>query len=268
MFIMYMTFCEVMAMNYKNPTVGILLMFLEFLAFNGLQIASIMNYVSAIKYHFKWFDLCTDPFEHHKVKAMLRALKNTSTKAPKFKGVFDLQTLLNIVTTANLLPHSEVFIALYLLAFFAFFRISNLLPVSKHTFDWKKHLCRGDVIFRDVDAIIVIKWSKTIRTISAGTYVLIPRIPGHPLCPVSALQRMCALHNLPTNAPLFILPSGLLTQTQARSHLAKCLHILNLDSCTLYTFHTFCRSGAILWPLIIMHTSKISRDRALGPVMR
>ena len=73
------------------------------------------------------------------------------------------------------LPHATVYAAIYLIAFFGFFRISNLVPSATTKFDVKKQLCVGDVLFEQTYCAIVVKWSKTIRTPDRATYVILPR---------------------------------------------------------------------------------------------
>ena len=245
MFCMFLSFCCFMKSDHVCPTLTTILGFIEFLTFNGLKHASVLNYMSAIRSQMKWLDLNTQVFDHSKVKLMLKAVEQTSTCIPSYKGVFDVPTLTILIQLCNQLPHCITFQALYLLAFFGFFRISNLVPASRFAFDIKKHLCRGDVIIQPANAIIIVKWSKTLQNIKKGTFVIIPRLGSSPLCPVRALEIM--LHATPqhSNAPLFITTEGILTQNRVRTHLSKLLCALNLDGKS-YSFHTFRRSGATL----------------------
>ena len=89
------------------------------------------------------------------------------------------------------------------------------------------------------------KWSKTLQTINKGTYVIIPRLSNNVLCPVKALEMMFTENPAAKNAPLISHQSGILTQTQVRTHLSKILNWLQLDTKS-FSFHTFRRSGATL----------------------
>ena len=119
------------------------------------------------------------------------------------------------------------------------------VPVSKSSFHIGKHLCRGDILFEHAQAVVIVKWSKTLQTINKGTYVIIPRLPHNVLCPVKALEVMFHQFPAPPNAPLFSNMSAILTQSQVRTHLSKILKWLHLDSRS-FSFHTFRRSGATL----------------------
>ena len=245
MFILYMSFCVCMGLAPLPFSLLSVLTFVEFLAFNNLQPASINNYVSALRFHGSWFNYPTDVLQHPRLTALLKAVYNTSKSAPKFKGVFDIPTLTALIQVCEVFPSSILYKSLYLLSFFGFLRISNLLPSSITSFDPFKQLCRGDVLFYPQKAIVVLKWSKTIRSLKTATYIVIPRLHDSILCPVNALLKLYDQFPMHTNAPLFSTREGIITQSQARAHLKKCLHILRLDT-DRYTFHTFRRSGATI----------------------
>ena len=82
MFLLYMAFCDFIASDPLNPQVFTILAFLEFLAFNNLKPPSILNYMSAIRSQFTWFNLDTQTLCHPKIKHMLRALDLSSQTAP------------------------------------------------------------------------------------------------------------------------------------------------------------------------------------------
>ena len=165
MFCMFLSFCNFMKVDHVSPTLSTVLGFIEFLTFNGLKHVSALNYISAVKSQMKWFDMSTQIFEHSKAKLMLKAVKQTGTSIPLYKGVFDVCTLESIVHLCTQLPHCLTFQALYLLAFLFFFRILNMVPSSRFTFDIKKQLCRGDILIQPSNAIVTVKWSKTLQSI-------------------------------------------------------------------------------------------------------
>ena len=74
MFITFMAFCEFVNTDILSLKLSTILMFIEFLAYNGLKHVSILNYISAIKAQLKWFELPATVFEHDKVKHMLKAV--------------------------------------------------------------------------------------------------------------------------------------------------------------------------------------------------
>ena len=102
-----------------------------------------------------------------------------------------------VVTTYNYVS-SLIFVHL-----FGFFCMSNLVQISTFTFHTVKHLCRGDMLFEQTQAVIIVKWSKTLQTIKKGTNVIIPRLNHNVLCPVKALGDMFTEFSASRNAPLF-----------------------------------------------------------------
>ena len=159
-----MELCEFIQVDLKLPDVTVWLTFIEFLVYNELR-SSINNYISAIKFMFRWFNLNVLVFEHHKVNAMLRAVEVSVHKTSIQKGIFDIQQ-------QQFFSLSSVFRTIYLFAFSGFSRISNMAPSLKFLFNIKTHLCRVDVIVHQEFLIILVKWSKTLQCSSKGTYVI------------------------------------------------------------------------------------------------
>ena len=104
------------------------LMFIEFLTYNGLRHSAILNYISAIKSQLKWFEIPDTIFDHIKVTLMLKAVNVSIRQPAKFKGIFDISSLIQITRACHLLPHPLVFSTLYLFVFFGFLRILILPP--------------------------------------------------------------------------------------------------------------------------------------------
>ena len=220
-------------------------LYLEFLAFNGLAHASIVNHVCGVKFYLRWFDISVEAFESHRVKLMLKALSKTVVSHCKQKGIFHVKTLTNIVLLTRLHPYSEVYTVLYLFAFFGFFRISNLVPVSTLKFEVKKHLCVGDVLVFPTHLVVLIKWPKTIQSSQNATYIILPKLRDPTICPWIAFNNLKPLLPNSPNAPLFAINQLPCTELMVRSHLKKILTTLGLDLAT-HSFHTFRRSGATL----------------------
>ena len=81
------------------------------------------------------------------------------------------------------------FWAACLVAFFSFFRKSNLLPPSTTEFDTKRHLRKCDVRLFPWGIILVVRWSKTIQYRDRTLLVPVPKIAHSSLCPWSAVTR-------------------------------------------------------------------------------
>ena len=51
----------------------------------------------------------------------------------------------------------------FLLTFFLFARVSNIVPQVASRFDKVQHLCRGDIFECRAGLLVLFKWSKTIQ---------------------------------------------------------------------------------------------------------
>ena len=78
------------------------------------------------------------------------------------------------------LPLEVTFWAACLVAFFSFFRKSNLLVKSITSFDSNLHLCRQDATFTEDGVSLAVRWSKTIQYRQRILHIPLPRIPGSP----------------------------------------------------------------------------------------
>ena len=179
------------------------LAFIEFLQFNGLSPSSISGYIHSLRSKFKNLDLPSAPLYHHSVSLILRSLAINIPQVRRVKGIFDIPSLLAIIKACDSLTLGDIYSPLFLLAFFVFLMLSNLVPTSPSTFDPLVQLCRGDVIFQPLFTTIVIKWSKTLQHTSQFATVQIPVLGSSPLCPVAALKLLLKKFPLPPNAPLF-----------------------------------------------------------------
>ena len=124
-----------------------LLAFLEFLNINNMSPWVIQNYLSSLKNFAKSRGWDISSFDHKLVLDYSRSITINSSFSPVPKGIFDLKTLALIIQTCDLLNDPPLYKAAFLLAFFAFLRMSNIAPHSKQKFDPHIHFLRQDIIF-------------------------------------------------------------------------------------------------------------------------
>ena len=98
---------------------------------------------------------------------------------------------------------AKVFKAAFLLAFFAFLRISNIAPHASTAFDASRNLTPSDIKISKHFMNVSIKWSKTLQTRDKVHVVTVPKLTSPLLCPVNALQEAIALYNPAPQDPLF-----------------------------------------------------------------
>ena len=157
-----------------------------------------------------------------------------------------LQGILVVLNLNN--PFDVCFWAACLVAFFSFFRKSNLLIPSHAQFNPAKHLCVSDAQFGPHGAALSIRWSKTIQYKQRTLLIPLPHIAGSLFCPSSALMLCTSL--IPKQdkpLPLFSFPTPQGTQpiTYATfiTHLRLCLRKLGFNP-SLYSGHSFWRGGS------------------------
>ena len=253
-------------MGWAVPQVNVfhLLCFLECLYYNGVKHPQMANYLSAIKSKFIIFGLDVACFSDHRLKYYQKAvqlhaplqaklnkiideklLEEIELHAPlqaKLNKIIDVKLLKEIVAQCDLTYMGQIFKGLYLLSFFSFLRLSNLVPHACTGFSPLKHLARGDIIFKPEKIIVLVKWSKTMQNNNQVKLISVTRIPGSPLCPVRVISNLLSLSPKGSNLPLFQYKLNSswtpLTDTKVRRHFSLILSRLGLQG-TGYTLHTF-----------------------------
>ena len=247
MFQDFMGFLVASGLSLGQVNIYILLAFLEYLHSNALTATNICNHLAGIRAFFILYGLPTDMFQDQRIQMFMKSLKINRPLMIKSTPVFSTDMLLHIVLQSQKFEFPHIFAALYLLAFYSFLRLSNIVPHSFMTFDISRHLARGDIIFGETSAVVILKWSKTNQLRNKVQYVTIPVIPHSLLCPVVALQTMMQKIPGSKNDPLFAVPRHgkylPLTDSMVRKHLNRVVKALGWEN-QKYTFHIFRRSGA------------------------
>ena len=105
------------------------------------------NYVSAIKAHFVLHDLSFQLFDHPKLKYFLKALRINRPMSVKSHNIISLDRLAQISTACEKVTSGVVYKAVFSVAFFGFFRLSNLALHAISSFDDARHLTGADIFF-------------------------------------------------------------------------------------------------------------------------
>ena len=149
-----------------------ILAFLEYLFTNSVSYKVMLNYISSIKKAATKYHWNPEVLSHRLVSEYLRSISINTRFAPTSRGIFDLTTLALISQACDILTDPLLFRAIFLLAFFAFLRMSNMAPHSRFKFDFSKHFLRQDIIYADPGAHILIKWTKTLQPTTSFRYQL------------------------------------------------------------------------------------------------
>ena len=142
LFITFTTYCRILM-----DQVDSILAFLELLAQNGSRSHTLASYVSVMKHFFKLYDLDTSCTMHRKMHLFVKSVSMNSKYFPRFKANFTIETLTRLAQACDQIRYGTVYKVAFLLAYFAFLRLSNIAPVTANAFDVTRHLIRSDVIF-------------------------------------------------------------------------------------------------------------------------
>ena len=161
------------------------------------------NYFSSISSLSKFFYLDTKELSHPAVIIFLRGLSINSPFCPTPRGIFDIRTMYAISKACDSLGDPPLFRAIFLVAFYAFFRLSNIAPYSARQFSRDRHFLRQDLMFHPPGAHLLVKWAKSLQDCNSSHIVQLPTVDNFFLCPVRALQTLLHSRPLPPQAPLF-----------------------------------------------------------------
>ena len=230
----------------QQVDVFILLSFMEYLFQNSQSHRNIANYMAALRAYHILHGLNTNPFKDERLALNLKSLRIQAPLAPPRHSTLNVQLLTKIIHTSESFKFPVIFRPLYLLCFFSFLRLSNILPHSVPTFDHTRQLARADYIATPNGAILLIKWSKNLQNRKDIVTIPIPLLGDTPLCPIAALDGMIRLYPVSDNEPLFVIPRAQtlvsLTDSVARKHLKDISSHLGLPKSL--TFYDFRRVGA------------------------
>ena len=237
-------------MNLTKPfTEGVILSYLEYLSQNGLKNCSLRNHLSILKHFFAMFNWSTVPLTTRKIHLFLKSVQvNTSMKV-KVKGVFTVKMLEQLVKKSRSFQNGQIFAAVFLTAFFGFFRLSTLVPSTLHSFDKTRFPIQNDLIWAKPGAHIIITCSKSMQDSGKIQVVQLPSLTTLEICPIKALRWL--INHIPQGKqkPLFqiLTKNGwqVLTAPKVRSFLKLVVTALGWNPST-FTFHAFRRSGASL----------------------
>ena len=189
MFRLFLAFLCFNHLPLAQVNVNVLLAFLECLVYSGTKYSQLLNYLSAIKTFSLMYDVSIPDIKHSKISLFLKSIQKTAPLSVKLHHLIDIPLLNSIVSTCQLTFLGDIFKSIYLVAFFGFFRLSNLVPHSISQFSLLKHLTRGDIFFSPSYVLVLLKWSKTMQTNDQAKLIKLP-VLNNGLCPSRALKNV------------------------------------------------------------------------------
>ena len=100
------------------------------------------------------FNIDTSLLNHVTVSRCLRSISINSSFSPIPQGIFDIKTFYHISIVCDLLYDPRV---IFLVAFFGFLRMSNIVPDSAKLFHQDKLILRKGITFSPTRAYLLIK---------------------------------------------------------------------------------------------------------------
>ena len=240
----------VIVMKLQLPcTSRTVLLYLEYLVQNGLRATSLRNHLSTLKHFFSLYEWPTHVFHTRKVYLFVKSVQNNAPLNVKITGVFSVPMLRKLICAVQRYTHAKLYTALFLTAFFGFFRLASLLPNAVAQFDKTRHFIQNDLVFGPPGLHLIMTCAKSMQTSGHVQVVQLPQLSDPLLCPVSAFKKYLASVPADKNLPLFQIfikhKWQPLTAFRARSFLKLAVTSIGLDP-KVYTFHSFRRSGASL----------------------
>ena len=147
MFHLFIAFNLFMHVQLADISPMIIIAYLQFLHTNKYSASAIANHLSAVKTKWALMGLLTHPFDDPRIKYFQNAIVLHRPFKAKLKKIIDIDTLQLLVRICDSTYMGQVFKAIYTLAFFSIFRISNLVPQNRKSYSPFHRLSRADVFF-------------------------------------------------------------------------------------------------------------------------
>lgn len=204
----YLLFCQYFQFNPFPVSKPMYLLYLVFLSRSLSSYRSVVNYLGISTHINRSFGTSLAFLQDYDVYLAKRAVRRIMGDYVARKEPITVEILLQLFSKFDFHNHLHVCMrALFLVAFFSFLRISNLVPhkLSDIANPQACHLTPSNVTFTSQGALLRITHTKTIQFRERQLEIPLPCIPGSPLCPVTALKQYLASVQLPPRSPLSLI---------------------------------------------------------------
>ena len=233
----FLAFCHCARIPIASVNLHHVMAYLQYLVENGVSVNMVANNISALKASFIIYQLNHSVFENPQIAYFIKALKINRPLKVVQRNVMTLSQLKALVTLCDTIHCGQVFKEAFLLAFFAFLRISNIAPYAAGAFDPSRNLTPSDIKVTRKFMNVAIKWSKTLQTRDRIHVVTVPKLSCPLLCPVTALQKAIAMYDPAPQGPLFQIETSRGWVVLIDSRIRKVLSKLNVRMGLSITFH-------------------------------
>ena len=143
----FMAFCVCMKINVLELEVAHILCFMEFLVNSNVSVSMIQNYLFALKAKFIFNQLDHHVLADQKMRLYVKCLKINRPLNPVTRNIMTIKVLKHLTCLCDTIFMGSVYKAIFLVAFFAFLRLSNMTPHSIALSNPSRHLSASDVTF-------------------------------------------------------------------------------------------------------------------------
>ena len=222
----YLLFCQYFQFNPFPVSKPMYLLYLVFLSRSLSSYRSVVNYLGISTHINRSFGTSLAFLQDYDVYLAKRAVRRIMGDYVARKEPITVEILVQLFSKFDFNNHLHVrMLALFLVAFFSFLRISNLVPL----------------------ALLRITHTKTIQFRERQLEIPLPCIPGSPLCPVTALKQYLASVQLPPRSPLFVCKTqdaySPILAHQYNAFIKASLSAIGFNPAH-YSSHSFRRGGA------------------------
>ena len=160
----FLAFQVAAGLSLHQVTPLVLLAYMQCLINASLSESNISNNLAAIRAFHIIRGLPTHPFQDRRIPLLLKSIKINRPFLPKMAQALTIERLHQVIATSAGLEHNVTFTALYSFIFFSFLHLSNLLPHTTGQYDFTRHMARGDVIFTQSGATVILNGPRPSKT--------------------------------------------------------------------------------------------------------
>ena len=181
---------------------------------------------------------------HYHIQSILTGMKRSKGASQNYKHPLTPSHLIALRNKLQLnMAADAMFFAIVTTCFFGLLRIGNALPSSSPA--EKSVIKAKDLKFTQKGTVLTICSSKTIQFNERIHSVVLPMLPSHPLCPVSALRNFISIAGLPSpTQPLFSIANQPAYTAQLFRKRLTSLVANIVDSPKDFSTHSLRRGGA------------------------
>ena len=204
----YLLFCEFFNFAPFPVSKSTFLYYVVFLSQSLSSYRSLINYINILKHINRSLGADISFMHDYDSVLTLRGLRRVMGDSVHSTHPITVDMLFSMFKRFNwTLPLHACMHAAFLVAFFSFLRISNLLPYSLADLQSERayFLTRNDDSFTSSGAILRVYRTKTIQFSQRVLEIPLPFIPNSILCPVSALLSYFRAVPAPAKSPLFVI---------------------------------------------------------------